>query len=276
MLVKLKQITRRALRSVDLDLIRYANKQKLSSDALELDAVYNRIEFLAHINKESAIELLSYLAKSRSQLGQDLFVLLELGFKRDGYFVEFGATNGIDLSNSLLLEQEFDWNGILAEPARCWHDALRQNRRCHIETGCVWRVSGSNITFSEVESGGLSTIDSFASEDFYRERRKGAIKYDVKTISLLDMLDKYNAPRNIDYLSIDTEGSEYDILSGFDFGKYNVSLITCEHNFQPNRKKKSRVAQTARIRAQARESVGRRRLVCEMTGGFRRNRVCAA
>ena len=63
--------------------------------------------------------------KSRAQLKQDIFVLLETGFKRDGYFVEFGATNGVDLSNSWLLEKAFGWTGILAEPARIWHDDLK-------------------------------------------------------------------------------------------------------------------------------------------------------
>jgi hypothetical protein len=51
------------------------------------------------------------------------------------------------------------------------------------------------------------------------------------------LLDKYKAPRCIDYLSIDTEGSEYEILSNFDFERYQFRAITCEHNFQPAREK---------------------------------------
>jgi hypothetical protein len=59
----------------------------------------------------------------------------------------------------------------------------------------------------------------------------------VKTISLMDLIKKYNAPKIIDYLSIDTEGSELSILSSFDFSKYYFKIITCEHNFTKNRKK---------------------------------------
>ena len=51
------------------------------------------------------------------------------------------------------------------------------------------------------------------------------------------ILDKYNAPEIIDYLSIDTEGSEFEILKNFDFGKYKFNVITCEHNFTPVREK---------------------------------------
>ena len=61
-------------------------------------------------------------------------------------------------------------------------------------------------------------------------RVKGKI-YSVTTISLNDLVKRYNAPRQIDYLSIDTEGSEFDILSTFDFSKYKCKVITCEHNY---------------------------------------------
>jgi len=177
----------------------------------------------------------SLLKKSKSQLRQDIFVLTELGFKRDGFFVEFGATNGIDLSNTYLMEKEFGWNGILAEPAKCWHAALKENRLAQIETKCVWSKSGINLSFNETDSAELSTIGSFSGSDSHRETRKQGKIYDVETISLNDLLTKFNAPREIDYLSIDTEGSEFDILSSFDFAKYHVKVITCEHNFTPLR-----------------------------------------
>jgi hypothetical protein len=61
--------------------------------------------------------------------------------------------------------------------------------------------------------------------------------YVVNSVSLADMLERHSAPRDIDYLSIDTEGSEFAILEAFDFQKYRVRCITCEHNFGPDRQR---------------------------------------
>jgi FkbM family methyltransferase len=162
-------------------------------------------------------------------------VLSQLGFKSNGYFVEFGATNGIDLSNTYLLEKEFGWTGILAEPAHCWHSKLHQNRSVHIETDCIWSNSSTTLTFNESDNPDLSTISSFSDADHHGKLRKNVKSYEVKTISLNDLLDKFSAPAQIDYLSIDTEGSEFEILSHFDFSRHRFSVITCEHNFTPMR-----------------------------------------
>lgn len=93
------------------------------------------------------------------------------------------------------------------------------------------------MNFNEVDAAELSTINSYSGTDFHQEERKEGKTYDVKTISLLDLLEKYSAPKEIDFLSIDTEGSEFDILSNFDFNKYEIKVITCEHNFTPAREK---------------------------------------
>ena len=64
----------------------------------------------------------------------------------------------------------------------------------------------------------------------HADTRKDGQRYDVQTVSLNDLLAHWRAPRRIDYLSIDTEGSELDILAHFDFEAYEIRLITVEHN----------------------------------------------
>ena len=174
---------------------------------------------------------------STSQLGQDLFALSQTGFKRNGFFVEFGATNGVDLSNSLLLEKNFGWDGILVEPSKTWQPSLKMNRKVTFDFSCIWNKSGIELDFNETDAAQLSTIDSYSNLDFHAELRESGRKYRVQTLSLNDLLEKHSAPRIIDYLSIDTEGSEFEILEAVDFEKWKFRLITCEHNYTPNRSK---------------------------------------
>jgi hypothetical protein len=58
---------------------------------------------------------------------------------------------------------------------------------------------------------------------------------EVTTLSLMDLLDQQGAPAVIDYLSIDTEGSELAIQDGIDWSRYQFRCITVEHNFTEQR-----------------------------------------
>ena len=176
--------------------------------------------------------------KSHAQLFQDKFVEFTLNGKRDGFFVEFGATDGVTLNNTLYLETHLGWTGILAEPARCWREKMTASgRRCRKDFRCVWSKSGEHLVFNEVsDSPQYSTINHFSDSGGHARVRKTKNCYDVATVSLNDLLVEHAAPRHIDYLSIDTEGSEFDILNAFDFDRWNVSIITVEHNDAPIRK----------------------------------------
>lgn len=229
---KLKKLVINTLAFFNLILLKLNTYNKL---VVNEQKSQNILDLISVIEDESLSEFVENIKLSKSQLAQDLFVLSELNFKKKGFFVEFGATNGIDLSNTYLLEKKYKWNGILAEPARQWHSELLKNRDVFIEKNCVWIDSNKRLIFNEI--GELSTIDTFSNSDMHNSERKKGHKYEVKTISLEDLLDKYRAPSVIDYLSIDTEGSEFEILSNFNFEKYKFKVITCEHNFTSNRKK---------------------------------------
>lgn len=201
----------------------------------QIKKIFYDIRFLSQIKFSKLKKSIKLLKISKSQLRQDLFVITHLDFKTHGYFVEFGAADGIHLSNSYLLEKEFAWHGILVEPARSFENALKNNRvNSQIETLCVYKESNLTLNFRETSDLNLSTINDFANNDFHKINREKCINYEVRTISLIDLLDKYAAPKDIDYLSIDTEGSEFEILNAFDFNKYNVKVITIEHNYSHN------------------------------------------
>ena len=214
----------------------FAKSRKVEQVDLPATVASDPLSRLYSVLPEGKVSaLVKFSEKSKSQLRQDLFVLSEVNFLKGGYFVEFGATNGLDLSNSHILEKEFEWQGILAEPARIWHETLVSNRTAHIETKCVWKDSHSTLIFNEATMPELSTIDSFSMSDLHNRAREDGLRYEVETISLNDLLEKFLAPTHINYMSIDTEGSELEILKSFNFSKYKIDIITVEHNYTDNR-----------------------------------------
>ena len=220
-------------RNIAFKLMRLERFKRLK--AIE-NSYQHDIAFLQMLPDSTVVQALRTLPRSASQIRQDILALALSGFKKNGFFVEFGATDGVKFSNSYLLEKDFGWQGILGEPARGFHERLQQNRGCHIETNCVWCRSGDSLVFNEPRDGSLSSIADFVNNDHLaKSRKKKTATYEVGTISLDDLLDKYDAPHYIDYLSVDTEGSELEILSAFDFTRRGIGLITVEHNFGPTR-----------------------------------------
>ena len=179
------------------------------------------------------------LRASKSQISQDVFVSCQLQLWKptieSKYFVEFGATDGVALSNTYLLEKTFKWDGLLIEPARIWRERLITNRNCKIDFRCVFDESGKTIQFNESVDAVYSTIDQFSQADQHAGQRNRGDRYLVNTVSLNDVLEESGAPLVIDYLSIDTEGSEFQILQTVDFNKWTFKIITVEHNFMPHR-----------------------------------------
>jgi FkbM family methyltransferase len=173
--------------------------------------------------------------ESYSQIRQDLLVLFCLG-RKPGYFVEFGACDGIYLSNTFLLETYYGWNGLLVEPSKYYNKILKTKRNVKIDDLCVADKSGKTVKFLEIPGlQGLSGIEEYAYFDAHTETRRSIGQaYDVETISLNDLLDKHNAPEIIDYISIDTEGSELSILQNYDFSR-KFKVLTIEHNETVNR-----------------------------------------
>src|SRR5262249_37056891 len=150
----IKSALRQALARFGLQILKKRDFETLVASAGAADDL-RFIEMLPDRHLRAALDLLPL---SKSQLRQDLFVLSAADFKHDGYFVEFGATDGKTLSNTWLLEKHFGWTGILAEPARIWRDKLTAERSAQIDFDCVWHRTGDELEFVETEWAELSTL----------------------------------------------------------------------------------------------------------------------
>lgn len=147
----------------------------------------------------------------RSQAGQDQWVIETLG-PGPGYFVDVGAHDGVVHSNTWTLEVEFGWRGLCIEPNANVYELLQINRAC-------------------------STID-YAASDVIRDDgylngdRLDTVGQPVKLRTLDWFLTTFGEGSGgvVDYLSVDAEGHDLDVLRGHDFDRWHVRLITVEHN----------------------------------------------
>jgi len=179
------------------------------------------------------------LTKYYSQWKQDQF-LNELYFehKHNGIFIDIGAHDGISYSNSYFFEKELNWTGLCIEPHPDVFKLLQQNRKCYLENVAVSNTTKDmkylKITGApEMLSGLVDNYDPRHVERIQREvlQNGGNIDIiDMKCYQLNTLLEKYNL-NNIDFISIDVEGAEYDILKGIDFNKYNIDCIVIEDNY---------------------------------------------
>ena len=149
-----------------------------------------------------------------SQAGQDQWVLEKTNSKKNGYFLDIGAYDGVKYSNTLYFEKTLKWDGICIEPDLKNYQSLLKNRDCICENIAVNNFKGK-VPFSSSEMG--SKIND--SYDYF-----------IECDTLENILIKNNAPRFIDYLSIDVEGNEIAVIENFPFADWKFGTITIEHN----------------------------------------------
>lgn len=182
----------------------------------------------------------------KSQLGQDMWVNEILNGKKNGFFVEIGAHDGITLSNSYFFEKELNWKGICIEASPFSFELLKKNRDCICHNAFLDCIKGNMIDFhcsnnpsygSELSYGinrELQTIYAGTTNRIVNLNKLIGDEYykciEIKSEIISDIFKEYNIPNVIDYLSIDVEGAEYNILKTIEFDLYHINTMTVEHN----------------------------------------------
>lgn len=145
----------------------------------------------------------------------------------NGFFLDIGAWHPVKLSNTKALE-EAGWSGVCIEPFLVeW-----KGRTCQLVKKVVYSKAGKEMEFRQAsEFGGLD-----ATLKAHRKRTETAKRIKVITSTIEQVLMETNAPKYIEYVSLDIEGAELEALKAFPFNEYKVGAWTIEHNFQEPRR----------------------------------------
>jgi FkbM family methyltransferase len=155
------------------------------------------------------------------------------GYK--GTCIEVGAADGIKGSNTLYFEK-LNWDVLCIEPNPKQFDSLAKHRKNVVHCAISDSIGKMDLTVFDIgEKNIMSSLTSLRPDERLVEAHKHIIndsyKVEVEVETLPNILETVNYPRKIDFISIDTEGTELDVLKGFDFNKYNVTLFVVENNY---------------------------------------------
>lgn len=175
-----------------------------------------------------------------SQDNQDCYLETNIfkGYK-NGFYVDIGAHDGITINNTLYFEKNNNWTGINIEPIKTVFDKLVFNRPNNINLNCaVCNNDGEteflcNVGYTEMISGIKANFDIRHLERLERENAQYGSKTEVikvKTKKLETILDENNI-KHINYLSIDVEGAEFEVIKSINFDKVFIDVIGFENNY---------------------------------------------
>lgn len=165
-----------------------------------------------------------------SQFGQDEVVSKFYEGQKSLMFLDIGAYDGETNSNTNKLEKEHGWKGICVEPLEEVFSTLQKKRRALCVKRAIGNKSGIKQKFSH------NFLHSGLSKHLHRNQvgkktLKNSKQTDVVTLSLSDLLKQTFAPQFIHYFSLDTQGSELEILQSVDYKRYKFGIISVEHSY---------------------------------------------
>ena len=182
------------------------------------------IQIISFFPDSIRLKMLDFALYSKSQIGQDIVAYGVSNCSKSGFFVEIGAADGKNNSNTISLEA-IGWSGLLVEPISHNVSAIKKLRTAPVYAGVVAKQAGE-IKFFEKKNSDLSTT---LKPRFYQP----SITSVVPAITGNELFAHYDVPNDFDILSVDTEGSELDVLHTIDFSIYRPKFICVEHNYRP-------------------------------------------
>jgi len=161
--------------------------------------------------------------------------------KKNGFFIDIGAHDGITYSNSYFFEKELEWTGICVEPNPSVFKQLQKNRKCTLINKPAWIENKKEVFFtitghSEMLSGLYDTYHPKHLKRIKSEIDDLNQKFEITEVECFD-LNEYlikNSINNIDFISLDTEGSEFKILKNIDFSQISIKVIVIEIPYDQN------------------------------------------
>jgi FkbM family methyltransferase len=163
---------------------------------------------------------------SYAQNFEDVILARVFAGRRTGFYVDVGAADPVNLSVTKWF-YDLGWSGLNVEPNQELFRRLVEDRPRDINLDCGVGAVASEAEFLELDLGELSSFDKNA-QDVVRDSGIAGSTRTVAVLPLTDLLKQHGAGRAIDFLKIDVEGWEFEVLKGLDLRQYRPVVILAE------------------------------------------------
>jgi len=168
-----------------------------------------------------------------AQYGEDAILEKYFQGQHYGFVVDIGAANGLDNSNTHALLQQGGWQGLLVEPEPSQYKALEERYADNMHVRTVNCACGSECGTQKFHIGGEGHKQGSTLLSEWKDRLEKDFdatyeaEIDVHVLTLVELFDAYKVPE-IDFLSIDCEGMDYQVLQSIDWNRWQPTLICME------------------------------------------------
>ena len=190
--------------------------------------IYSPITLLFYLYLEVKSLLNRSLGISYSQWGEDIIIDDLLGKKKEGFYVDIGAYDPTRFSNTKRFYLR-GWRGINVEPDPIRIEKFYKERSCDINLNIGIANTNNLLNFYKFSPQTLSTFSKKSLDDYQKQGYKLNEIIKVRVLKLSKVLEKnYKGSKRIDFLSIDTEGLDLEVLKGNNWKKFRPKVICIE------------------------------------------------
>lgn len=194
--------------------------------------ILRKIKSVKNKKDENLQEFFSPKLESYSQFQEDLLIDLILGRKKTGLYIDIGANDPFVNNNTQRFYQR-GWRGINIEPNKIAYEKIKQNRTEDCNLNIAISENTGELTFYLIgEDSSISTLDYKQALKMEKITKGKITTCTVKTKTLKDVLDDNAENRQIDFMSVDAEGHDLEVLKSNDWNKYRPFLILVESNIK--------------------------------------------
>lgn len=197
--------------------------------------LFNHYQILKRFVRKSLLKNYYYFMNSYSQYGEDLILNKLLRGKKNGFFIDIGAHHPSYLSNTYRFYKKAGWSGINIEPDPSLFLSFINERPNDINLNIGIGPADGLMPFYLMSASTLSTFSKISADRAIKEGHEIVNIENIPVLKLDSVFKRYCSEKSVDFMSVDVEGFEMDVLRSNDWVRFRPNYLIVEINQNTNK-----------------------------------------